>query len=519
MQDKSKMIRIIKRAIKKYETDLKITNNNSSEKYKDLVDLLKSNVYNIESIDMSIIDDALSSSDLSPEEIIRLRNNISTYKKLLSLNKNGKTNYKLSENQISDILKLSSSLAQLTERKKESNDQNSCITKLNYLKSLLEIIEDKDNTSLISNIELIEEICNECQIDADSKKEIFYAILSYNQSIFIRNMKKVYYENTERLDIETVRELFREYDYSFDDLKSSYKDEILEYATLNNIKDVLEALKVYNFPKFDLKKDGRKLSSLLISSDRRTIEEIVDYSSRKGIDQSNLIHIIPALISESSKINETEISLMNDSCIITGRSEDYKKNIEFLASIGLDIRYIFETCRVLLVKQHTQLVSNYNELQEYGIDITKLQGGELVHPALTYLILNDFTTWLDQEIESNNEESDFDKTYLLRDKKIENIDTFNDAIEQAKNEVIYNKTIGNKTLASLEEYIDEANPIRYNFDGILISKPKVNRIYNILINKKLDSLEDSLLYAIAYNSLLTEEQFNKIKRLVKGWNK
>lgn len=510
MQDKAKLINIIEKAIEKYEKELKSSNNNSSNKYRGLIESLENNIYALTDIDISLIEELLSESNLSPEEIIALRNNISTYKKLLTLNKNGKTNFTLSDSQIKDISLLLSIAKELGKGSLKIKDKSKVQTKIDYLKSLLKLINDENNTTLITDLNTIEEICNECQLSIDSKKEILYAILLYNQSVFVNDIRNNFSTPHEKLELKDVIKLFKEFSYDFNDIKNTYQNEVLTYATLTNMREVFETLRDLDFPKFNLKRDGKKLCSLLICSNRRTIEEIVDYSNRKGIKTEELIYLIPALISQdTNSIEKDYISI--DTCIITGRCNEYKKNIEFLESIGFDIRYIFHSYKLLLIKRHTSLVTSYNHLQEYGIEINENNGGELVHSALTSLVLKDFTKRLDSSIESSTSKT-------TKKINIENLDIFKNAINEANEEVIYNKTIGNKALDLLDSYTDSTNEIRYDFNGIYISKPKVNRIFNILINKNIDNLKDSLLFSITYNTNLKEEQFNTIKNIIEGWN-
>jgi hypothetical protein len=116
------------------------------------------------------------------------------------------------------------------------------------------------------------------------------------------------------------------------------------------------------------------------------------------------------------------------------------------------------------------------------------------------------------------EENKQEKTMTIN-VELENKELFDKVIEEAedgdKEIKDYSSSI-EEHLQELEEYTDRFVPVRYNFDGILISKVKVKRILNILKNYELDNLEDSLLYAITYNSIISEEDFNKLKNIVKG---
>lgn len=594
MYDMTILINVIKQAIELFNQELKALNNSSSNKYKELLDSLRKDINNLADIDMSIIDEILSESDLSSEDMIKERNSISTYKKLLMLNKKGRTNFKLTDAQIREINKLSDIIKSLDKKKNKNKEEVRNIKLLNdkikYLKTLLNGLEDENNNTLITDLDLIEEILNKCEVDTLKRKEILYSIMEYNQLMYVHKVQDNTFSKPEKLNIEEVRNLFRTYDYEFDDLKKINQEEILDYASINNMREIFSCLKELNFPKFDLKRESRKITSILINSDRKTIEDIVEYSNRKGLMPKDLMNIVPALISQNRTSKQKYSPTSKDSSLIKGRSEDYKKNIEFLESVGFDIKYVFDTCKIILTTRHSALISNYNQLQEYEVSINKTQGGELVHPALSCLISNNFEETIDTFIEisplghqyiinnlsglaafakpgniiffnilaSYHDQNEFgepldpegpfnitqsgnirlksevsnrlktsppyrgiteinkyEKTYILRNKNIENEYIFDRAIREAKDEELYDLTIENEVLESLESYIDKVDHVRYNFDGVLISRPKVKRIYNILINKKLTDLEGSLLYAITYNSLLTEEQFDKIKRIVK----
>lgn len=603
MPDMTILIETIKEIIGKYEQELaEIDNNSSIDKYKSLIESLRNDITALSEIDTALIDELLSESNLSPEQIIRLKGNITTYRKLLLLNKTGKTSFKLSQSQIQDIINLCIIAEELEKSKKEQQTKNkeSSILIKEKIKSLEKILADlKDNGSVfITDISLIESTMKESGISIKKIKEILYLIMEYNQATYNKKMQENLFTRPEKINIEEVRNLFKTFEYDFDSIKEVYQNEILMYASINNMRDIFSCLKELSFPRLNLQRDGKKLACLLICSDRSTIEDIVEYSTRKGIRINELLNIVPALISQNRKIKQlgvNENSQERDTCIVTGRAEDFKRNIEFLESVGFDTRYIYDTCKILLTKKHSSLVSNYILLQEYGIEITKTNGGELVHPALSCLISPNFSNTLDTFIEicplghryimnnmsgltafakpenivffnilasyqdqdelgeyvvpegpfnKNNtnalllrddikrkrdykdipyrgvtEENKYERTFVLRSFDIQNQNEYKKAVEEAKYEELYDLTLENEELESLEVYTDKDDSVRYNFDGVLISKPKVKRIYNILINKKLSNLEDSLLYAITYNSLLTAEQFDKVKRIIKSRSK
>ena len=68
--------------------------------------------------------------------------------------------------------------------------------------------------------------------------------------------------------------------------------------------------------------------------------------------------------------------------------------------------------------------------------------------------------------------------------------------------------INNYFVKSIEEY--KVDDLRYDFNGVIISRFKVLRIYETLIKNRMAGTYSSILYAICKNSILTEEQYRNI---------
>ena len=71
-------------------------------------------------------------------------------------------------------------------------------------------------------------------------------------------------------------------------------------------------------------------------------------------------------------------------------------------------------------------------------------------------------------------------------------------------------------LNELEEFIDPLNPLVYDFNGTRISVLKVQRVLYLLNQANVDNLDDSLLYAITYNTIIDQNNFDKIKNIVRS---
>ncbi len=118
------------------------------------------------------------------------------------------------------------------------------------------------------------------------------------------------------------------------------------------------------------------------------------------------------------------------------------------------------------------------------------------------------------------EENKQEKTMTI-DPPIKNKELFEEKVLEVKTECkpLTDLTAFDEKLERIEEYTDEYNPFRYNFNGTIISKLKVRRIYNILKNYGLEDQEDSLLYAVLYNTIINQTDYEKVKQIVKGWSK
>ena len=602
--DKDTFIKLIKDRIQYYQQQVEQAmeqNNSSFEKYQRLLALLEGDLLNITNISLEEIEEALSEMLMASSEKEIEFKYLKLIRSLLELNQTKGTTFQLSnpqmryleqfKQQIKDLMALAEVAVQ-----EQLVEVESITSKISDFRSLLGKVEDVKNTEYISEQGLLEDLMSE--MDSNVQLDLLCFVLKYNHELYQNKMNLQEMEDRPRLNMEKVKALFQSYSYDFDHLKDEYKDYLLSYGNMSQMVEIFECLNRCQFPHFDLRRDGKKLVAILITSDAQIIEEIVSYSKEKGIQARDLLMIIPAMIKQKRRHNGDGGNYPHTNTLVTGRSDDYKKNIEFLEQIGFDISFIFRKCKEILIMSNAKLVSNYRKFILYGFTISRDEAGHLCHPALSCLMSNSFDAVVDQFIEISRDGHQYIKdnmsrvsttaspqdllfyniyaSYMTQDEVGEelipegpfvgnsrtrlklrgeilrysgsgyetipyrgvtednkrsktmtvevtcaNKEAFDGAVEKhiADEEELYNLVFDDERVLALETYVDINDPLRYDFDGVLISKQKVKRIFNILKNEHLADLEDSLFYAVTYNSILSQEAIDKIKQMLKDRRK
>lgn len=571
-------------------------NHSTFEKYQRLCSLLEEDISNITGISLEEIQEVLDESLLSSDEKETEFKYLKLIRNLLELNQTKGTTFQLSDQQKHYLVYFQRQINELKDLaevavQEQMVEVESITTKIRGLRTLLGKVEDSKNIEYISEEELLKDLMS--SLDAVGQMDLLCFILKYNHELYQKRMTQQEMEERPRLNMEEVRDLFQTYSYDFDHLKDEYKEYLLSYGNMDQMIEIFECLNQCQFPHFDLRRDGKKLVAILINSNTQVIKEIVSYSREKGINPRDLLMIIPAMVKQTKRHSGEGGTCFERTSLVTGRSDDYKKNILFLEQIGFDISFIFHKCKEILVMSNAKLVSNYRKFILYGFTISRDECGRLCHPALSCLMSNNFDAIVDQFIEISRDGHQYIKdnmsrvsttssprdllfyniyaSYLTQDEMGEelvpegpfvgnsrtrlrlrgeilrysgsgfenvpyrgitednklsktmtvevecaNKDEFDSAIEKhiGDEDELYNLVFDDERILALESYVDINDPLRYDFGGILISKQKVKRIFNILKNEHLDELEDSLLYALTYNSILSQDAMDKIRRIV-----
>lgn len=72
----------------------------------------------------------------------------------------------------------------------------------------------------------------------------------------------------------------------------------------------------------------------------------------------------------------------------------------------------------------------------------------------------------------------------------------------------------NPYVQHINMYSDPREPLLYNFDGIRISKMKVLRVVDALLRSRVAIDDDSFLFALLYNTIISRDEFDKIKGMI-----
>mgnify|MGYP001017465457 FL=1 len=243
---------------------------------------------------------------------------------------------------------------------------------------------------------------------------------------------------------------------------------------------------------------------------------------------------------------------------IIGAFNNYVKNRELLLEKGIDIILVITKCKTLLGTSYQKVKENFDCFEFYGIPVS------VYNRALYSLTATDPLSAIDQFIElgcyryilSNfsyvNRRPDDLIFYrivkagqlgdsIYSERKTQNVEFLGKISNDSKNgyginrdnkqdvvsqyipsfNPMYDKAVNNDRNAgpiilannnyfinAIEEY--KIDDLRYDFNGVIISRFKVLRIYETLIKNHIAGTYNAILYAICKNSILTEEQYRNI---------
>ena len=383
------------------------------EEKQELEKLMFASCYNISTVSLETINDIIDSFSISNDEKKQLKENISTIMTILKLNNISGTTLVLDDSQINVLNKFTNYLHEyVVTRRDFATYENIDIEKITFLndkyKSLATLLNNPKNKKFVSDISTLNILFDENNVSSDERRDILLSIIKYNKSLF--NYKKKEDESSITkygdLDIDKVRAIFKKYDYDFDSYSESFRNKVLGNGSFVRIREVLDSLSKYKFPKV---LNEYTLMSLLLGSDKETISKCVSLATSNKLKVEQLLRIPGVLIKRengtilSKRYNKFRIvgydsDNYKDEVYIVGSFKDFEKNIYSLSKYGLSIKNVFNRCPLVLVIPNEILSDNLETFLEYGFTF-KDRSNNLFDKAMPALLCNNLAEVIDQFIE------------------------------------------------------------------------------------------------------------------------
>lgn len=380
----------------------------------DLERLLFASVFNISIIPYSDLEKIVDDFSITLEEKKTMKNQLRTIVTILKLNSINGTNMVLDEGQM-EVLNIF--LRKLHEYISERRDfmlkNNIDIEKLTEIndkyKALATTLSNPKNTNFISDMDSLITLFDEVSLPEEERQKIIVSLIKYNRNIFNSKnktgKKKV---NSNLLDTNKVKEIFKKYGYDFSKLSGDIQDKILEFGKLGKIKEVLCTLSKLGLEKLDEEENGYQLMSLVLASDKETIGNTVKFALKKRI-LNNLLVVMPSafISSENNSFNNIgnkKFKIMDSAFInnykpyIVGCDLEFRNNALLLEKYGLSVKYVLDKCPLLLMISSEKLSNNLELFLEYGFSFNGKKK-RLVNSALMALTADNFSEIVDQFIE------------------------------------------------------------------------------------------------------------------------
>lgn len=383
------------------------------EEKQELEKLMFASCYNISTVSLETINDIIDSFSISNDDKKQLKEDISTIMTILKLNNISGTTLVLDDSQINVLNKFTNYLHEyVVTRRDFATYENIDIEKITFLndkyKSLATLLNNPKNKKFVSDIPTLNILFDENNVSSDERRDILLSIIKYNKSLF--NYKKKEDESSITkygdLDIDKVRAIFKKYDYDFDSYSESFRNKVLGNGSFVRIREVLDSLSKYKFPKV---LNEYTLMSLLLGSDKETISKCVSLATSNKLKVEQLLRIPGVLIKRengtilSKRYNKFRIvgydsDNYKDEVYIVGSFKDFEKNIYSLSKYGLSIKNVFNRCPLVLVIPNEILSDNLETFLEYGFTF-KDRSNNLFDKAMPALLCNNLAEVIDQFIE------------------------------------------------------------------------------------------------------------------------
>ena len=579
MTEQTELITVLKDAINNKKNDVREYNNRLDQNLRgkmQILDDLRQDVNEITKVDMNTLNEIIQLFPLPDEKKASLKKELDIIKALLTLNQTEKTNYTLHPNQLAAFTTFIDNLEKYIEKKnleKQSIDPeyNHIMVLTNRYKNLLSKLKKPNHEELITDIDTILHLFSENQVSEEDRQAILLSLIKYNQEVIA---KKEHDINHRRVDLTTMEltSIFQRYGYDFSKLDTSYQIKLKKEGDRKNIDEVFLAMQDVVFVRFHEDTSGLILTSLLLGSTKKIIEDVTSLARERGINLTTSQQLISAYLPRTY--------LWNGRYHI-GKMEDFKKNLVLLAEHGISIPDVSSKIKELLTISNSRLQNNLEWLERYGLykdTVSDLLLDDFLSALMSKNIPEVIDLWIESHplgivyVKNNlsvlssyvsddvllfyklhmslmqNDVSPFRLTVSNGVKKLHLRKEFtNDTIpylgiydlESAKEvtktfEILFEKqdkymncarlsltnSISDNVfdypyIVSMNHFSDPHETLLYDIAGIKISKLKVLRIYDSLCKCGLGDSLDALLFAVTYHKLFTEYEYHKLVVTIK----
>lgn len=579
MTEQTELITVLKDAINNKKNDVREYNNRLDQNLRgkmQILDDLRQDVNEITKVDMNTLNEIIQLFPLPDEKKASLKKELDIIKALLTLNQTEKTNYTLHPNQLAAFTTFIDNLEKYIEKKnleKQSIDPeyNHIMVLTNRYKNLLSKLKKPNHEELITDIDTILHLFSENQVSEEDRQAILLSLIKYNQEVIA---KKEHDINHRRVDLTTMEltSIFQRYGYDFSKLDTSYQIKLKKEGDRKNIDEVFLAMQDVGFVRFREDTSGLILTSLLLGSTKKIIEDVTSLARERGINLTTSQQLISAYLPRTY--------LWNGRYHI-GKMEDFKKNLVLLAEHGISIPDVSSKIKELLTISNSRLQNNLEWLERYGLykdTVSDLLLDDFLSALMSKNIPEVIDLWIESHplgivyVKNNlsvlssyvsddvllfyklhmslmqNDVSPFRLTVSNAVKKLNLRKAFTDDtipylgiydLESAKEvtktfEILFEKqdkymncarlsltnSISDNVfdypyIVSMNHFSDPHETLLYDIAGIKISKLKVLRIYDSLCKCGLGDSLDALLFAVTYHKLFTEYEYHKLVVTIK----
>lgn len=527
-----------------------INTNFSLEEYQTAINSINNDIFEIPSYEKMLYDE----SKINEQEL----NNFCNTLKILKNNKF----IQITDNQKEDIKKsdIYKNIIALI---------NDNIKKMTQGQDIKELIDEmiKNNTLEDSTIDKLYEILKKYNI---SKKETI--IIFKNLMMYINNIQNKETDAKQKLTEEQLIELFSRYGYDFNKVLKEFQSKLLLDGNLSNIEEMFQNMPHY---RIEFNEKNKAHLYLILKSSKKALEKMKNLSEKYGFDYLEILEKSPAPFMHKSSINDVKQARPNDpeedKKNITSAFEDFCENIEIISKLGYNIPLVIKKAFSVFTKSSTIIKRNVELLRQYdffegdnlaitGCALSALKSSNLQEIIDIFIELGEL-----QYIKDNASRLILDKnsqiikriyfakknqkelpnikkikagkemlTGIITTEENKEVDKYID-LKSIKHTVFdeeLDKEIGELLKSVIKELdnqtnIDDIEEINfldnnykkdkyvYDFNGTIISNRKVKKLYPLLLNKypKLDRRK-LLLYAITYNSMMSNEEFENISNII-----